>query len=166
MKMKMLIPFYAKRRKSKLEESYHESGSLNVVPDIRSSSHDVHIVNVKKFHNEYKTKYLASAKENLRYEKKLIQLNTEISRLKLDLNHHKERADELNKRYVDLKELYNNLQQRINDAQNDNPLENLNYEDLTDFKRHETFLLSRANLDDQICHMEIELSKYLRNPQS
>lgn len=51
--------------------------------------------NKTNFSDEYKQKYIIKNKENLEYEKKIIQLTAQMERMKLDINHLKEQNDNL-----------------------------------------------------------------------
>jgi ankyrin repeat protein len=52
-------------------------------------------LNKTRFCDEYKQKYIIKNKENLEYEKKVIQLTAQIERLKLDINQLKEQNESL-----------------------------------------------------------------------
>lgn len=59
---------------------------------------------VKRMCDEYKFKYMTKNRQNLEYEKRLIQLTAQIERLKLDMSDMKERNEKLEIDYEKLSE--------------------------------------------------------------
>lgn len=124
--------------------------------------------NVRKLCEEYKVKYLTKNRENLEYEKKLIHLNGEMERLKLDMSYLKEQntkleneRDELISKIENLESLNNDLknsmnkfQENIPDARAKTDTKNLGPEKpeymCTESMDHESFLTTKNVLQDRI----------------
>lgn len=116
-------------------------------------------IDVRKLCEDYKTKYLAKNKENLEYEKKIIQMNAQLERLKLDMSYLKEQNTKLE---IDNAKLGSEVYELKND--------NCNLEDLVkklrefepdvneSTKDHEKFVTAKTFLRDQINRLRYELT--------
>lgn len=171
--MKIFSPFY--KRPPKLDPPMpttsdndvmiksSSSEKISTPPRIQSATTSSQVTSIRKLCNEYKIKYLAKNRENLDYEKRLIHMNGQLERLKLDLTYSKEHNDKLQEKVSELEKENNELKQQISKLNHKNrdddkennqePVENWSPE----FKIHETFLCSRAILEDKINTLKIEL---------
>lgn len=110
----------------------------------------------KKLCEEYKLKYIAKNQENLEYERKTIQLNAQIERLKLDMGYLKEQNDKINEENENLRVENSSLKKENNDLVeqlkiNANQKENEPLPIPKDLEGKET------NLDG--CNKDLELEK-------
>lgn len=76
---------------------------------------------VRRMCEEYKAKYITKNRENLEYEKRLIQLTAQVERLKLDMSYMKERNEKLEIDFEKLSEENSKLK-----IENSNLLEQIN----------------------------------------
>lgn len=174
--MRIFSPFYKKpprqepiQSSSNNEVLIKSSSSEKISSPTRVqstlSSNQVH--SIRKLCSEYKVKYLAKNRENLEYEKRLIHANTQIERLKLDITYLKERDAKLHERVQELEEENRNLkiqlesqkQNLLDDLENNNGPEGEDGLSATppEHKIHETFICSKAILQDKINQLRYEL---------
>lgn len=128
-----------------------ETGDPIEGADVNRSS-DNETTSAKKLCDEYKQKYMTKNRENLEYEKKLIQLNSQIERLRLDLGYIKEQNEKLESDYEKLREENSKLK-----IENSNLLEQINkskYDlekvDSIECRGHENFIVARALNQERI----------------
>lgn len=132
---------------------------------VQSSLSSNQITNIRKLCSDYKVKYLAKNRENLEYEKKLIHMNGQLERLKLDLTYEKEQNGKLQERLDQLEDENRNLkiqlesqrQNFLDDLENNNDPEEEQSATPTEYKIHETFICSKAILQDKINQLRNEL---------
>lgn len=79
----------------------HKSDDQNIKKDVDEENRQS---SVKKLCDEYKNKYITKNRENLEYEKRLIQLTAQVERLKLDMSYLRERNEKLEIDYEKLSE--------------------------------------------------------------
>ena len=120
--------------------------------------------NTKRLCEEYKQKYMTKNRENLEYEKKLIQLNGQIERLKLDMSYLRERNEKLEADFSrisgensKLKSENNNLLEQVkqNDLDKEETMAGQQFKDgveldTIDCRGHKEFLLARALNQERI----------------
>lgn len=83
--------------------------------DVDSAEAISRTANLRKMCDEYKQKYAQKNKENLEYEKRVIHLNAQIERLKIDMDCMREHSDKLDKEIESLKE--ENARLKLENAQ-------------------------------------------------
>lgn len=81
-------------------DSYQNDGNN---PSDNNNDNNNQETSAKKMCDEYKQKYMTKNRENLEYEKRLIQLNAQIERLKLDMSFMKEQNEKLESDYEQLR---------------------------------------------------------------
>lgn len=101
------------------EESRLRSTSTPKTPD--RIDEDDQPTSVRTMCEEYKNKYITKNRENLEYEKRLIQLTAQVERLKLDMSYMKERNEKLEIDFEKLSEENSKLK-----IENSNLLEQIN----------------------------------------
>lgn len=141
----------------------------------------------RKMCEEYKLKYMTKNRENLEYEKRLIQLNAQIERLTVDMNYMKEQNEKLEIDYENLiaensklKRENTDLLDKINQekqleadkltaitenltnggASDDgcNKDANLHETDSVECRSHEEFLVAKAFLQERINKLKCGLT--------